>query len=131
MRRLHGHLFNSREQSTNALLSVLLGSISLLSCGIMIYLAYKNGGQAQLRYGGVVFICLFFCIDRYHSGNSFQERAGKDVSHILHRDRAERIGFAVGICFDVPGVIAEDYASKERQGQQWLQWELSWVRIRT
>ncbi len=62
MRRLHGHLFNSREQSTNALLSVLLGSISLLSCGIMIYLAYKNGGQAQLRYGGVVFICLFFAL---------------------------------------------------------------------
>ena len=24
----------------------------------MVYLTYKNGGQAQLRYGGVVFICL-------------------------------------------------------------------------
>ena len=26
----------------------------------MVYLTYKNGGQAQLRYGCVVFICLFF-----------------------------------------------------------------------
>lgn len=28
----------------------------------MVYLTYKNGGQAQLRYGGVVFICLFFSL---------------------------------------------------------------------
>lgn len=26
------------------------------------YLAYENGGQAQLRCGGVVFICLFFAL---------------------------------------------------------------------
>ena len=62
MRKPHGHLFSSREQSVNALLSVILGGISLLSCSIMVYLTYKNGGQAQLRYGGVVFICLFFSL---------------------------------------------------------------------
>lgn len=28
----------------------------------MVYLTYKNGGQAQLRYGVVVFICLFFSL---------------------------------------------------------------------
>ena len=28
----------------------------------MVYLTYKNGGQAQLRYGGVVCICLFFSL---------------------------------------------------------------------
>ena len=28
----------------------------------MVYLTYKNGGQAQLRYGGVVVICLFFSL---------------------------------------------------------------------
>ena len=28
----------------------------------MVYLTYKNGGQAQLRYGGVDFICLFFSL---------------------------------------------------------------------
>ena len=28
----------------------------------MVYLTYKNGGQAQLRYGGVVFICLFISL---------------------------------------------------------------------
>ena len=62
MRRGHGHLFNSREISTNALLSVTLGGISLAACCIMIYLAYENGGQAQLRQGGVVFVCLFLAL---------------------------------------------------------------------
>jgi predicted membrane channel-forming protein YqfA (hemolysin III family) len=62
VKRLRGHLFSSKEQSTKALLSVILGSISLLASGTMIYLAYKNNGQAQLRYGGVVFICLFFAL---------------------------------------------------------------------
>ena len=62
MRRKHGHLFNSREVSTGALLAVMLGGISLTACCVMIYLAYKNGGQAQLRHGGVVFICLFFAL---------------------------------------------------------------------
>lgn len=62
MRRRHGHLFSSREISTKALLSVTLGGISLTACCVMIYLAYENGGQAQLRCGGVVFICLFFAL---------------------------------------------------------------------
>lgn len=39
-----------------------LGGISLTACCVMIYLAYENGGQAQLRCGGVVFICLFFAL---------------------------------------------------------------------
>jgi hypothetical protein len=59
LRKPHGHLFSSREQSVNALLSVILGGISLLSCSIMVYLTYKNGGQAQLRYGGVVLYVFF------------------------------------------------------------------------
>ena len=62
MRKPHGHLFSSREQSVSALISVILGGVSLFSCGIMVYLTHKNGGQAQLRYGGVVFICLFFSL---------------------------------------------------------------------
>lgn len=62
MRRHHGHLFSSKEISVTALISVILGAISVFSCGSMIYLTYENGGRAQLRYGGVVFICLFFSL---------------------------------------------------------------------
>ena len=55
-------MFNSREVSTRALLSVALGVISVVSCSLMIYLAFLNGGQAELRSGGVVFLCLFFSL---------------------------------------------------------------------
>ncbi len=41
---------------------MVLGGISLAACCVMIYQAYRNGGQAQLRQGGVVFICLFFAL---------------------------------------------------------------------
>lgn len=62
MRRRHGHLYNSREVSTNAVLSVIMGAISLFSSIMMIYLTYRNGGEAELRYGGVVFVCLFISL---------------------------------------------------------------------
>ena len=62
LRKRHGRMFNSREVSTRALLSVALGVISVVSCSLMIYLAFLNGGQAELRNGGVVFLCLFFSL---------------------------------------------------------------------
>ena len=62
LKKRHGHLFNSKEISTRALLSAVIGLISVISCGIMIYLTYANGGVAELRYGGVVFLCLFFSL---------------------------------------------------------------------
>ena len=55
-------MFNSKEVSSRALLSVALGVISVVSCSLMIYLTYLNDGRAQLRYGGVVFLCLFFSL---------------------------------------------------------------------
>lgn len=55
-------MFNSKEVSFRALLSVALGVISVVSCSLMIYLTYLNDGRAQLRYGGVVFLCLFFSL---------------------------------------------------------------------
>ena len=39
-----------------------LGLISVISTLLMIYLTYLNGGQAQLRYGAVVFVCLIFAV---------------------------------------------------------------------
>lgn len=62
MSRRHGHLFSSKEISILAVISDVLGAISVFSCGWMIWLTYRNGGRAQLRYGGVVFVCLFFSL---------------------------------------------------------------------
>ena len=62
LRKRHGRMFNSKEVSIRALLSVILGVISVTACAMMIYLTCLNNGQAQLRYGGVVFLCLFFAL---------------------------------------------------------------------
>ena len=62
LKKRHGHMFDSKEISTRALVSVLLGMISVISCSLMVWLTYVNGGQAELRYGGVVFLCLFFSL---------------------------------------------------------------------
>ena len=62
MKRRGSYLFTSKKQSTNALVSVSMGLIALISTILMIVMTYKNGGEAQLRYGAVVFVCLFFSL---------------------------------------------------------------------
>lgn len=60
MRRPHSYLFNSKKQSTTAGVACILGLISLVSCIMMYYETYRNGGVAQLRYAAVVIVCLIF-----------------------------------------------------------------------
>ncbi|MEE8920977.1 MAG: hypothetical protein SOI60_03255 [Lachnospiraceae bacterium] len=62
MKRPRSFLFTSRHQSMPALVSCLLGLISLVSTALMIFETYENGGVAQVRCGAVVFICLIFSL---------------------------------------------------------------------
>lgn len=62
MKRPRSYLFRSRKQSTTAGISCSMGAISLISCLLMYYKAYQNGGKAQLSYAAVVFVCLVFSL---------------------------------------------------------------------
>ncbi|MBP3218317.1 MAG: hypothetical protein IJV26_04070 [Lachnospiraceae bacterium] len=54
--------FTNRKQSLKALISLSFGLICSVSCALMLYLTYQRGGEAELRYGAVVFVCLFFSL---------------------------------------------------------------------
>ncbi len=62
MKRPRSYLFTAKKQSTKALIATSLGLISVISMSVMIYLTYKNEGHAELRYGAVAFVCLFFSL---------------------------------------------------------------------
>ena len=62
MRRPHKLLFTTKEKSTRALISDVLGIISAVSCIWMIVAAYRNGGQAEVQYGAVLFLCMLFSL---------------------------------------------------------------------
>lgn len=62
MRRPHKLLFTTKEKSTRALISDVLGIISAVSAVWMIVAAYRNGGQAEVRYGAVLFLCMIFSL---------------------------------------------------------------------
>ena len=61
-RKKKDYLFTSRQQSVKAIIAVILGLISQSASGAMIYLTYRDGGQAQLRYAAVVFLCMIFAV---------------------------------------------------------------------
>lgn len=62
MKRPRSYLFTSKKQSTRALISTILGLISIISSTMMIVLTYRNNGVALFRYGAVIFVCLFFSL---------------------------------------------------------------------
>ena len=54
--------FTNKKHSFKAMLSLLLGIISLTAGAVMVYLTYLNHGQAELRYGSVLFVCLIISL---------------------------------------------------------------------
>ena len=50
MKRRH-YIFTNRKDSERAVMSTALGVISLVSLGIVLYLAYRRGGDVPLSYG--------------------------------------------------------------------------------
>lgn len=50
MKRRH-YIFTKRKDSGRAILSTVLGLISLASLGIVLYLSYRKAGDVPLSYG--------------------------------------------------------------------------------
>ncbi len=45
------YIFTNKKQSERAIMSTILGMISTVSLGIVVYLTYKRGGEATVGYG--------------------------------------------------------------------------------
>ncbi|MDO4293921.1 MAG: DUF6142 family protein [Eubacteriales bacterium] len=60
MRR--GYIFTDKKESKRGLLSAALGLMSLVSLFLAVWLTFRSGGQALVRYGVVGLLCLIFSV---------------------------------------------------------------------
>ena len=51
-----------RKHPEKGIMSTILGTLSILSVGAAVYLAYRNGGDALPQYGAAVFLVTLFSI---------------------------------------------------------------------
>ena len=56
------YIFTNKKHSKKAIMSTVLGTISLISLNIVIYLSYLSGGVAQSGYGVTGFLATVFSI---------------------------------------------------------------------
>lgn len=62
MKKRKGYIFTNKRHSHRAVMSVALGLISLVSLGIVIFLAYRSGGEAAVNYGFTGLLALLFSL---------------------------------------------------------------------
>ena len=51
MKKRKNYIFTNKRHSNRAIMSTILGTISLASLGIVVFMAYRNGGQAAVGFG--------------------------------------------------------------------------------
>ncbi len=51
MKKRKGYIFTNKRHSERAIMAVILGTISLAALGIVIFKAYRSGGEALAGYG--------------------------------------------------------------------------------
>ena len=51
MKKRKNYIFTNKKNSDRAIMSVILGIISLVSLGIVIFYSYQKGGEATAGYG--------------------------------------------------------------------------------
>lgn len=51
MKKRRSYIFTNKKHSDKAIMSMILGIISTVSLGIVIFLTYRRGGEAKMGYG--------------------------------------------------------------------------------
>lgn len=62
MKKRKGYIFTNKRHSHKAIMSVALGAISLISLCIVVFLAYRGGGEAAVKYGFTGLLALLFSL---------------------------------------------------------------------
>ncbi len=62
MGRKRNYIFTNKKHSQRAIMSTILGIISLVSLGIVIYLTYLRKGEALVGYGVTGLFATFFSL---------------------------------------------------------------------
>ncbi len=61
MKKRH-YIFTNRKHSEKAIMSTILGIISTVSLGIVIFLSYSQGGQTRAGYGATGLLAMIFSL---------------------------------------------------------------------
>lgn len=62
MGKRKGFIFTDKRNSNRALMAVILGIISLVSLGYVVYASYRNGGAAKTGYGFTGLLALIYSL---------------------------------------------------------------------
>ncbi len=60
MNHKSNYIFTNKNHPEKGIMSTVLGVISMTSIWIAIYLTFQNKGQAEFRYGSVIFLTMIF-----------------------------------------------------------------------
>lgn len=56
------YIFTNKKHSHRAIMSTILGMISIVSIGIVVYLTYQRGGEATVGYGVTGLLATLFSL---------------------------------------------------------------------
>lgn len=62
MRKKKNFIFTNKKNSKRAIMAVILGVISLVSLGIVVFLSGLSGGSAKVSYGFTGLLAAFFSL---------------------------------------------------------------------
>ena len=51
MKKRKGYVFTDKKNSNRAVMATILGVISLVSLGVVVFFSYRSGGEAKAGYG--------------------------------------------------------------------------------
>lgn len=81
MSKKPNYMFTNKKRSDKALISVMLGIVSLVSLFLVIYFTYQLRGDAKINYGVAAILSTFFSIAGMWQGIS--ARMEKDRFHLF------------------------------------------------
>ena len=80
--RGHGrYVFTDKKHPEKGVFSAGLGLISIVTIVYAVFLSYKNGGQAEARYGVAVLICMLYSVAGLVLG--IMSRMEKDIFRLF------------------------------------------------
>ena len=62
MKKRKGYIFTNKKHSERAIMATILGIISLISLGIVIFRAYLGGGEAPAGFGFTGVLAMLFSV---------------------------------------------------------------------
>lgn len=85
-----GYIFTNKTHSNKAIMSTILGVISIMALGSVLYLAYVQKGNAPISYGLTGLLIMLFSLTGFIMG----------ITTALEKDRYKLFP-GLGICFNL------------------------------